>query len=196
MGGGNTVRSEHSPFCIVPHLGQVSENSLKPPKSEHWAVFHECEWWSYFAKYSVHFFPQTTSLSVKSVCFCCVCAANILARKPTRNHVNNSSPLFSVKCSHIIPNRERFEASVVLPCDKYIAGVFVELDCANRSPSEQFSAEYSTTSACEKSQLIHFFLSVPRTMRGSCGAYNARELAVFAYNLGEAAKCTRDTALF
>ena len=30
------VRAQHSPPRIIPHLGQVSENSSKPPKSEHW----------------------------------------------------------------------------------------------------------------------------------------------------------------
>ena len=28
--------SQHSPSRIKPHLGQVSENSMKPPRSEHW----------------------------------------------------------------------------------------------------------------------------------------------------------------
>jgi hypothetical protein len=36
-----------------------------------------------------------------------------------------------------------------LPCDKNIAGVFIELDCANCSPSKQLSTEYSATSARE-----------------------------------------------
>jgi hypothetical protein len=81
-----------------------------------------------------------------------------LAREAARNHVNNSAPRLSVKSSHIIPNRERSEASVILPCDKYIAGMFVKFDGANCSPSEEQPPEYSTTSACEKSQLIHFFL--------------------------------------
>jgi hypothetical protein len=78
-----------------------------------------------------------------------------LARKAPRNHINNSSPRLSIKSSHIIPNRESFETSVVLPCDKYITGVFVELDGTDGSPSEQFASEYSSTSAREKSQLIH-----------------------------------------
>jgi hypothetical protein len=78
-----------------------------------------------------------------------------LAREASRNHINNSSPRFTVKSSHVIPNRERRETSVVLPCDKNIAGVFIELDCADGFPSKQLATEYSATSAREKSQLIH-----------------------------------------
>jgi hypothetical protein len=81
--------------------------------------------------------------------------ANILAGKAARNHVNNSPPRFSVKGANIIPDRERVENAVILSLDKYACGVWFSLDGANCSPSEQCPCEYSATSACEKSQLIH-----------------------------------------
>jgi hypothetical protein len=90
--------------------------------------------------------------------------ADVLAGKPARNHVNNSAPRSSVKGANVIPNREGREKAVILSGDKYACGVWVALNGANRSPSEQFAAQYSATSAREKSQLIHFS---PRCMRGS-----------------------------
>ena len=65
------------------------------------------------------------------------------------------SPRFSVKGCNVIPDGKRFQASVVLTGHKYACGVGVEFDCADGSPSEKLSSEYASTSACEKSQLIH-----------------------------------------
>jgi hypothetical protein len=78
-----------------------------------------------------------------------------LAWKPARYDVNNSSPRLSVKGLNIIPNRESREKSVILSGGKYASWVLFPLDSADGSPSKQFSPKYSTTSACEKSQLIH-----------------------------------------
>jgi hypothetical protein len=64
-------RSQHSPFRIVPHLGQVSENTTKPPKSEGGRVFHKREGWSYFTDDSGHFHPQSASLTVKTCSVSC-----------------------------------------------------------------------------------------------------------------------------
>jgi hypothetical protein len=38
-----------------------------------------------------------------------------------------------------------------------LCGVGITLNCANCPPPEQLAPEYSATSACEKSQLIHLF---------------------------------------
>ena len=43
VGSSGMVSSEHSPSHIEPHRGQVSEYGSKPPRSEHWRVFHEDE---------------------------------------------------------------------------------------------------------------------------------------------------------
>ena len=51
--------AQNSPFCIIPQRGQVSENSIKPPRSEHWGVFHEYEFGLYFAHDPCHFGPQS-----------------------------------------------------------------------------------------------------------------------------------------
>jgi hypothetical protein len=81
--------------------------------------------------------------------------ADVLARKSSRYHVNNSSPRSAVKGLNVIPNRESRENAVILSGGKYASCVGFPLNGADCSPSEQMSSEYSSTSACEKSQLIH-----------------------------------------
>jgi hypothetical protein len=83
---------------------------------------------------------------------------NICAGKAARNDINTASPWLAVKGLHIIPDGKRFQASVVLSRHKNACGIGVPFDGANGSPSEEFASEYSSTSTCEKSQLIQFLL--------------------------------------
>jgi hypothetical protein len=108
---------------------------------------------SNLANDSRHVLPHAASLSFDSRTL--ACAGNVLTGKAPRNHVNKSSPWLPVKGLNVIPDRERVEASIVLPGDQNVPCVGVPFDCANGSPSKEFSAEYSATSACEKCQLIH-----------------------------------------
>jgi hypothetical protein len=82
--------------------------------------------------------------------------ADVLARESSRYNLHNSSPRLSVKCPYVIPNRERRENPVILSGAQYACGIGFPFDCTNGSPAKQLAAEYSSTSACEKSQLIHF----------------------------------------
>ena len=83
------------------------------------------------------------------------CCADVLAGKSARNDVNTSAPRISVKGSNVIPNREGRKKAVVLSGGKNACCVGIPLNGANGSPSKQLSSEYSSTSAREKSQLIH-----------------------------------------
>jgi len=91
--------------------------------------------------------PHSASLSFDSGSF--ASGRDVLAWKASRNHVNNSSPWLSVKGLNVIPDREGFKASVVLPGDQNVPCVGVPFDGADCSPSKQFATEYATTSACE-----------------------------------------------
>jgi hypothetical protein len=153
MSKTNGVCAQTTPPRIIPQLGQVSENSSKPARSEHWGVFHERESRSYFANDARHVLPHSASLSINPRAT--AGAANVLARETSRNHVNNASPRLAVKGCHVIPNGERFQVAVVLSRHKNACCVAVPFDGANCSPAEEFAAEYSATSAREKSQLIH-----------------------------------------
>jgi hypothetical protein len=112
MWGSHVSRSQHSPFRIEPQRGQVSEYSSKPSTSEHWGVLHERESRSYLANNPSHFRPEPTSLAVESIPS--AGNADVLAWEASRNDINNASPWSAVKGSHVIPNRERRECSVVL----------------------------------------------------------------------------------
>lgn len=153
--GANGGSSQHSPPCIKPHRGQVSKHGSESSKSEHWAVLHENESRSNLANDPGHFAPEARAFAVKSRPLSG--AADVLARKPARNHVNNSAPRLSVKTAHVSPNWERFKASIVLPLCQNLCGVGITFNGAHGSPSEQLPSKYSSTSAREKSQLIHLF---------------------------------------
>jgi hypothetical protein len=98
--------------------------------------------------------PHAGSSSIDSCAF--AGHADVLAGKASRYDINTLAPRSSVKGANVIPNREGREKAVILSGGKYACGVGVPLDGADGSPSEKFSPKYSSTSACEKSQLIHF----------------------------------------
>ena len=151
----NIGRSHNSPLRVIPERGKITKDSVESSRSEHWAVFHEDVTGSNFANHPRHVSPHPAALSVKAVAS--AGDADVLARKPARYNVNNSSPRSSVKGLNIIPNRERREKAVILSGGKYASWVWLPLDGADCSPSEEMTSEYSSTSAREKSQLIHFF---------------------------------------
>jgi hypothetical protein len=100
-----------------------------------------------------HLGPKSASLSVDSRAISR--NTDVLARESSRNNVNNSSPRVAVKTSNVRPNRENGQRAVVLPLRKNGCAVGITFNGAHGSPPEEFSPEYSATSAREKSQLIH-----------------------------------------
>jgi hypothetical protein len=77
------------------------------------------------------------------------CDADVLAWKPASHDVNNAAPRISVKGLHVIPNRERREASIVLSCHKNSLCVGLPLDCGDASVPKHLACEDAATSACE-----------------------------------------------
>ena len=149
--------SHNSPSRIIPHLGKVSKHSVESSKSKHWAVLHEDKAGSNFANDPCHVPPHGTGFSVDSGSLSS--AGNVGAGEAARYDINTVSPRSSVKGLNIIPDRERRQAAVVLPSHEHACGIGVPLHSAHGAPSKQVPAEYSAASACEKSQLIHLFLS-------------------------------------
>jgi hypothetical protein len=145
--------SQHCPSAVIPESGQVTEDDSEPPSNESWAVLHEDEAGSNLANDARHFRPEAGTLTTDAGPF--ARNADVLAWEAARNHVNTSAPRVSVKGPNVIPNREGREKSVVLPGGKNACCVGFSLDGADRSPSEELAAEYASTSAREKSQLIH-----------------------------------------
>jgi hypothetical protein len=153
MRRSNIGSSHNSPLRVIPERGKITKDSVKSSSNEHWAVLHEDVAGSYFANQPRHVLPHTASLTVESVPFSS--DADVLAWKAARNNVNNSLPRPAVKGLNVIPNRERREKPVILSSAQYACGVWLPLDGADSSPSEKFPPKYSSTSAREKSQLIH-----------------------------------------
>src|SRR6185369_5754087 len=102
----------NSPSCIKPHLGKVSENGSKPPRSEHWRVFHEDEIGSNLAHDPGHLGPQSRPLTVDPFAF--PRAGNILTWEPACDDIDGPAPRSAVKGSHVVPDRESLKASVAL----------------------------------------------------------------------------------
>jgi hypothetical protein len=142
-----------TPSRIKPHRGQVPENSIESSRSEHWGVFHIDISGFHFANDSRHVTPHSRSGSFDASASSS--GRNVLTGKSSRYDINTSCPRFSVKGLNVIPNRERRENSVILSREQYACCVGFPLNGTDSAPSKQVSPEYSSTSACEKSQLIH-----------------------------------------
>ena len=151
-------RSEHSPFRIVPHRGQVPENLSKSPRSEYWAVLHKRVSRSYFANDPRHVLPHSAAFPCDARSLSG--AADVLARKASRYHVNKAAPRSSVKGLNVIPNRERREKALILSGGKYSSGVGFPFDCTDGFPSKQFSAKDAATGPREESQFSKSLLLI------------------------------------
>jgi len=92
--------------------------------------------------------PHSASLSVDTGAFSG--AGYVLAGKPARYHINKAAPWSAVKGSHVAPDRERPENSVILPGAQYSSGVGVPLNGGDGFPSEEFAAEYASAGAGEE----------------------------------------------
>jgi hypothetical protein len=101
----------------------------------------------YFADDSRHVFPHTASLAVDSGTF--ASGGDVLAGEAARHHINTASPWASVEGLNVIPDREGFKASVVLPGDQNVPCVGIPFDGTDCPPSPQLAAEYASSSACE-----------------------------------------------
>ena len=145
--------SQHSPSRIKPHLGQVTEDDVNSPNKESCDVLHEDVARFNFANDAGHFLPQPAPRAFDA--FLLAAVADVLARKAARYQVNKASPRSAVKTAHVRPNRESWEGSIGLSLRENLCGVGATLNGADGAPSQQVAAEYSATSACEKSQLIH-----------------------------------------
>ena len=143
----NIGSSQHRPATVIPERGQITKHDSESSSNECWAVFHEDVAGSNLANDARHVLPHSATLSGDS------CAssshADVLARKAASHDVNNSAPRSCVKTLHVIPNRERREASIVLSCHKHGLGVGIPLDGTDASVSKQLAGKDAATSARE-----------------------------------------------
>lgn len=150
MRSTGVVRSHNPPFTTHPQRGKVAEYSVKPPRSEHWAVLHEREPGLYLANDPGHFGPQSASLSVKSVTLSG--DADVLAGETSANDVNVSPPWVAVEGSDVIPHGEGWEHSVPLPCKHDRPWKGSKLNSADGAPSKQVSSQDASTTPGEEGE--------------------------------------------
>ncbi len=156
VGRAGVTSSEHTPARIVPQRGQVPENDSEAAAGEEGAVFHEHESRSHLTDDPRHVPPEARTGAGDA---CPVAGAgDVLTGEAARQNVNTASPRSAVKGAHVIPDRERREAPVVLASHENACGVGVALDGTDGAPAEQVTAEDASTSAREKSQLIQCIL--------------------------------------
>jgi hypothetical protein len=134
-------------------LGKVTEDHGKASGDEHGRVLQPGKSRSNLTDDSAHLLPEAGPGAVDSGTV--TADGDVLARKASRNHINNASPWFTVKTAHVRPNRERREKSIVLSLRQNLCGVGITLNGADGTPAKQAPVQYSATSAREKSQLIH-----------------------------------------
>jgi len=75
-----------------------------------------------------------------------------LAGEAARYDVNTPAPRLSVKTSHVTPNGERREKSVVLPLRENGCGVGITLNGAHSPPAEEDAAEDSAAASGEQGE--------------------------------------------
>jgi hypothetical protein len=69
MRGADVGSSNAAPLCIIPDVGQVPKNDVKPPSNERWDVFHDDEAGSKLANDASILTPQPGSFAVKPSAF-------------------------------------------------------------------------------------------------------------------------------
>lgn len=139
--------SQHSPARIIPQRGQVAEDFVESSIRERRRIFHEDEARSHFAHDSPHFAPEPASLAFKSGAR--ARDADVLAREAASDDIHHAAPRPTVKSSHVVPNREGWQASVILPGHEDSAGIVVDFNGTDRAEPTQDAAKYSASMACE-----------------------------------------------
>jgi hypothetical protein len=150
VGSGN-----NSPARIIPQRGKVSENHSKPPKSEHWAVFHPYKSGLNLANDPGELGPQPASFSANA--FSLSGGRYVLTRESPTCHVNHVSPRKPVKRRNVIPDGELGQASVSLPLQEDLSAVRLNLDSTDAGMSEKHSAKDASSGAGEEMEFSHGF---------------------------------------
>ena len=148
MGSAAISSGYNSPSTVIPHRGQVSEDCAKSSPNKCRAIFHERETGSYFANDAHKLFPESAPLAFDSRTFSG--NADVLARESATNDIHESIPRASVKCSHVIPDGERFDVPFVLPPHENFTTVRFDFDGADGAPAKEFSSKDAPACSCKE----------------------------------------------
>jgi hypothetical protein len=93
------------------------------------------------------FGPQPASVAVDSDSVPTDC--DVLAREAASDDIHQATPRLSIEGSHIVPDREWFEAPIVLPSHEDGPSRWLDFHGAHGAESAEKPAEYAAASACE-----------------------------------------------
>jgi hypothetical protein len=127
----NEGRRYNVPFTIIPDFGKVTEDGFKVSRANKtWDVLQECVSGSYFANDSDGIRPQISFIGIP---FPLSSHREGLAGESPRDNIHSSTPLCTIECSDIIPDRSIFKQSVLDASDKNRLAVRVVFDIATGS---------------------------------------------------------------
>lgn len=72
-----------------------------------------------------------------------------MAREAASDDIHQSTPRLAVEGSHVVPDGEGMQASVILSGHEDLSGSWLDFDGADSAPPEEFPPEDATTSARE-----------------------------------------------
>jgi hypothetical protein len=119
---------------MIPDFGQVSENSSKSSRSEHWGVFHVCVAGSNLANDSVHFRPEAGAGAGDAGTF--ACGADVLTGEAACDDVDVASEGCAVEGADVVPDGEEGEVSEFLVVEEDGSGVGFDFASCDRSPAK------------------------------------------------------------
>jgi hypothetical protein len=147
----DVTRSHNAPSRIEPHRGKVGKDDLQPSSHKEGRVFHKCVSRLYLVNNSRHLAPKSRARAGEAGAL--AGAADVLARKSSRNHINAAPPRLAVKGADVIPDGKRGERAVVLSLNQYARGVWLPLDGADGGPPEELSPEDAAPGPGEEGEL-------------------------------------------
>lgn len=144
-------RRKHLPFRIEPEVGQRSENSVKPSRSESCDVLHEDESRSHLANDSMHLPPEAAS----GACEARPLARDrdVLAGEAAGDDIDSSSPGPSVELGDVIVDLHVCgQVAIDLPRPQNAPAVRVDLHRADGLMTKQHAAEDAAARAGKQMQ--------------------------------------------
>ena len=128
----NVGRSEHAPFRIEPHAGQVPENDVNASNKQGPNVLHEDEPGSHLANDPRVLTPQPGARPVDDS-GAAPGAADVLAGESANDEIHASAPRATIEGADVRPDRRLIQPTVRHARDQYRRSVSLPLHVTDRS---------------------------------------------------------------
>jgi hypothetical protein len=143
------ANSKHSPRCIIPHRGKVSQHNAKSALPQCRGVFDKHSVRLNFPNNPAHLKPKATALASDASLLAVDVVVrpsgrNVLAGESSANDANVSAPWLSIESSDVIPDWKLGQDSVALPLEENLSGVTFNLDSTDAGMSAKDAAKDSS----------------------------------------------------